>query len=819
MASPTSRPARPRRRWGRTLFIVVLALLGLLVVVLAILPSVLSLERVKEQIVARAEDALHRKVTLGQVHLQIWTGLGAGLEQVTISNPAGWQSPHFAKIDTLSVKVAFLSLLQGKMEVSKLILRDGDLVIERDAQGRMNYDDLIAPSPDTAGTSTSPAPQETPSGGSPSEHLRVSKVILQDVDIAFIDRMVVSGQTLTTSAQDVQINVANIGLNTPIDFSLSTALLTEGDHNIQVQGQLGPLPETLAFDLVPLRVTLKITALQLAPLLPYMGPEPALTAGQLDADITAAGALGSALDIDGAVSLAQVVLRDSTGTGSPTALPNVTLKHDMTLNIAPALLQLTEANLDLAALQITLKGTIHHFMTTPHLDLQLATTDFDSAAVLQHLPMLAVALPKPASVAGKLRIEGTIKGKPDDLHTHTQISTPALLVKSGTFSGAKTGDGLLLDLRDMQTILAARLASQQPPDVHLHLKTKRLVFDQQTPQAVASTSGPAATEGAASKPASSSPAPPINLRGSVSITDGRIKNLAFQNLAGNFSLIEGLLKSAQSLKTFGGAIQGQVQANLAQAQPDYTLNVKVASLNAGNVVNAFTAVPNVLFGLLNTDLQFRDKGLTWDAISKTLTGTGKVQLNELKLTSFDLMPKLVQGLDQVSRLVGFTIPADLAQRSFDTMKATLQVKQGKIYSDDLKLWGPDLEFLGKGFLGLDRSLQFDGTAVLLGKLARSLGKHAAFLQDKEGRIHLPLAVQGTVTQPRITLNEQHLLTLAQKSLGKKVEEKAGKELQNVLDKVLPGMKPGKESATANDAQKSDPAKQIDKVLKGLFKRQ
>jgi hypothetical protein len=195
------------------------------------------------------------------------------------------------------------------------------------------------------------------------------------------------------------------------------------------------------------------------------------------------------------------------------------------------------------------------------------------------------------------------------------------------------------------------------------------------------------------------------------------------------------------------------------------------------------------------------------------------------------MPKLVKSLDAVGTVAGFAVPDDLADRSFDAMKATLRLKQGKIYSDDVKLWGPDLELLGQGFLGLDQSLQFDGAALLLGKLAQSFGKKASFLLDQEGRIRLPLAIQGTVTQPNIALSESSLLDLARKALTGKVEQQATKELGKILDKAVPGLgsdilpgggvpaAPGGAQTDQEEQKKEDePLKQLEKGLKGLFKK-
>lgn len=73
-------------------------------------------------------------------------------------------------------------------------------------------------------------------------------------------------------------------------------------------------------------------------------------------------------------------------------------------------------------------------------------------------------------------------------------------------------------------------------------------------------------------------------------------------------------------------------------------------------------------------------------------------------------------------------------------------------------------------------------------------------------------------QPRIALNENHLADLAQRTLTQKVKEKAGKDVQNLIDKVLPGAKTGAKPAQGDSPAAPSPLKGLDKTLKGLFKR-
>jgi hypothetical protein len=530
-----------------------------------------------------------------------------------------------------------------------------------------------------------------------------------------------------------------------------------------------------------------------------------------------------------------------TAEGTLVSLPKAQFAQESTLDMAKAVLQLTMARLDLEPLQATLQGTVRDFTSTPQFDLDLSTNTFAPGEVLPQLPILVAALPEPTKVQGDLRLEAKVQGTPSDLRATTRVTTDTLTLQSGSLQEASQQGGMRLKTTKMQANLKTHLANPRPPEVDLELRANSLLFDQ---QAGASSESPQPAPGPSPAPT----APPLNLRGNVNIAKGRVQQFRFEKLQADLSLLNGLLKSVQTFRMYGGSYEGQVQANLAQAAPEYTMQVKLAGLNAGKAVNELTSVHDVLLGKLNTDLNLSGKGFTWEAISTTLTGQGKVQINDLKVTTLDLMPKLTAGLQTVSALTGFTVPANLAERSFDTLRSTLRIVEGKIHSDDLKLWGPDVELTGTGFLGLDKSLKFEGIAFLLGELANSFGPRAAFLKDEEGRIALPLAVQGSITRPQVALNESYLAEAAKKALTKGLLEKgAGKELQkllnqdtlekgeapekalqNVLEQALPGKsteptssKRGRkktDKTQQEDTREQAPQQSLEKTLKGLFKQ-
>jgi hypothetical protein len=512
-------------------------------------------------------------------------------------------------------------------------------------------------------------------------------------------------------------------------------------------------------------------------------------------------------------STSQIEMRNivvSRADGASMTFPKASLSQTSRIDQRQSVLHLAEARLQLPPVDATLKGSIRNFAATPQLDLQLATKPMDVGKLMAQIPMLADALPAPHKTEGQIRLQGVVKGTPARLQSEIKLGLDQLAVRSGTFNGAKAGDGLRFETDQTRATLGVQLAPARPAEVSLNLHAKRLLFDQVAEPAASQPPAP-------SQPAAAAKPPPLNLRGKLTIDQGQFKQLQFRQMVAQLTLIDGLLKSTQTFKMYGGAYNGKMQADLTRAKPDYQLQVRLADVKADHLINDMTSVNNVLLGILNTELAFSGRGLTWPSISKTLTGTATVNIDKLKLTTLDLMPKLTLGLQSAGKIAGFSVPAGLGERSFDALQGGFRVAKGKLQTDNLKLLGKDVEVYSKGTLGLDQSLDFQGTAFLLGALADQLGKKASFLLDKQGRVKLPFVVRGSVTQPKIIPDDKYLLELAKKSLLGKATKETGKQLEKLLDKPLLGKPEPQKPAKAEEGQTKEPEEALKKGLKGLLR--
>ncbi|MCP5412748.1 MAG: AsmA family protein [Alphaproteobacteria bacterium] len=114
--------------------------LVLVILVLAILPFVISVDTYRGAIERAAHDATGRTLKIaGPMRLTIFPEIGIAAEDVHFSNMAGGHAPDMASIGAMRLSVATLPLLTGKIRVSSITLDQPVINLEADAQGRTNW--------------------------------------------------------------------------------------------------------------------------------------------------------------------------------------------------------------------------------------------------------------------------------------------------------------------------------------------------------------------------------------------------------------------------------------------------------------------------------------------------------------------------------------------------------------------------------------------------------------------------------------------------------------------------------------------------------
>ena len=114
--------------------------LGLLLVAALVVPFLVPNQVYKQQIESAATNALGRTVVVeGDVDLSIFPRISASVDGVTIANPDGFSRENTVEAGSLRGDVKWGPLLSRKVEVAQITFVDADVLLERRADGAVNW--------------------------------------------------------------------------------------------------------------------------------------------------------------------------------------------------------------------------------------------------------------------------------------------------------------------------------------------------------------------------------------------------------------------------------------------------------------------------------------------------------------------------------------------------------------------------------------------------------------------------------------------------------------------------------------------------------
>ncbi len=191
-----------------------LALVLLLGAAVVILMTVVDPNDYKPQIVEAAQKQLGRELVIEQdIQLSVFPWLGLDIGGVRLGNAPGFEAEWFAEVERLGVKAKLLPLLSKQIEVDTLILRGLRLNLEKNAQGKTNWEDL-------AGAADAPATeQEAPAASDSAPALQVQGIQIEDARIVWDDRQ--AGQQYTLDGVRLVTGSLTPGAEVPIEAAVS----------------------------------------------------------------------------------------------------------------------------------------------------------------------------------------------------------------------------------------------------------------------------------------------------------------------------------------------------------------------------------------------------------------------------------------------------------------------------------------------------------------------------------------------------------------------------------------------------------------------
>ncbi len=245
------------------------------------------------------------------------------------------------------------------------------------------------------------------------------------------------------------------------------------------------------------------------------------------------------------------------------------------------------------------------------------------------------------------------------------------------------------------------------------------------------------------------PGAPIlpNATGEGRVTVARLKNqkLDVSDVGARVRLEPGILSVPEfSMRAYGGTAIGNARFDLTDpARPAYAVKTQVDSLEADDVLAAWTPIKGLLHGSLGTTLDLSGSGLTPDDMKRTITAIGLALVADGTLGPGPV-------LEAVARYT--RIPA-LKQLRFKDGRVPFRIERGRVVTDPVLIDGPHGEWRMVGSVGFDGTLDYAVSATLPQEVVQRLGATSALaagaLSDPQGRMFLDLRLTGTATAPQI----------------------------------------------------------------------
>jgi AsmA protein len=229
-----------------------IAFVLLLGVVLS-LPFLIDLNKYQDQYKPLIEDALNRKVTLGDIRLTIWPRIGARVAGFAVQDDPTFGSSPFTSLTSLDVGVKLMPLLSGKVEVEEITLRDPVVTVIKNKNGVLNVS--------TIGRKGVAMP-ETPSRAP----IPSAEGPLKILALLAVDRVSITGGKLTYRdlsatkpteyiVQDMELLLQSVRLGQTPSLHFR-ALVQPFNLPVRLDGTLGPLKESEDIDAINLLLAL-----------------------------------------------------------------------------------------------------------------------------------------------------------------------------------------------------------------------------------------------------------------------------------------------------------------------------------------------------------------------------------------------------------------------------------------------------------------------------------------------------------------------------------------------------------------------------------
>jgi AsmA protein len=831
---------------------------GVIIMILAILPFAVDLNKYKGTILTQVRTYINRPVDFDSISLTILTGLGAEIKGLRIADDPSFAKVDFIKLDRVKVKVALLPLLQKKIKVREVVLNEPVINVIRNSSGVLNFKNLLVPKPEEK-------PKAPKPGGLAA--LLVSNAKIRKGVFSFQDDKLKPGAKPFTIS-DIDLDAQDISFTKPVSFSLTAAVMSK-KQNLKLKGTVGPMPEGGKLEQTLVDLSFSLEELPLAAL-PVKMP---VQSGTMKIDFSAKGALN-----DKIVSKAQAAFKDIVIGGQQKAKAaglSGSLSSDFTLNYNQERLLIQNGLFDLNKEKGTFSGSVVNLKTTPAWDIKLKSDHFTPAPILEQLPMFAGMIPGKLNLTGPASFSVATAGNKEAFQLNANTDMRGMGITFGKFFdkpanipmnfsssismkkdmtqitafdmvvGAITakGSGLIQKVQDKShfsigiqtdpvqlqaaqnfipmlqsfkpngsiTIKATIVGGASPFAMNIQASSDRLGLVLSDKPGGKMISGPMTADlsGISLNVDALKKEKAMSVNGTIKAARGSVINVSFKTLASAFTYGNDRFQvNSFNLAALKGSIQGSASYNLKNK--NWTASPAFNGVEAANILDILNNFKGVFSGIISGNL--KAQGIAGAPALDNLGAQANLTIKNGEWKNFDLagtVLKSLTGIQGLPAVLGLSSSAQQYQSTkFESLSTGIDLRHKVINVGSMQLVNissgsqSDIDAKLNGTISMDTNqLNLKGQVILPKKSSQRLGgKTEAFtaIMDDQKRIVLPLTITGNLKKPTPSVDTRTLKDAFIKYYSNKLLEKG-------LKKLPPGTEEG--------------GKAVEDLLRGIFKKQ
>jgi AsmA protein len=234
-----------------------------------------------------------------------------------------------------------------------------------------------------------------------------------------------------------------------------------------------------------------------------------------------------------------------------------------------------------------------------------------------------------------------------------------------------------------------------------------------------------------------------------------------------------------SASLYDGTLGGGVAVDLSGTMPRYRLDAALAALDVAPLLADYDPeLAGLLRGLLSGNLSLTTAGYEMTDLLTAARGTGSLELTDGSLSSFSALAHIASLLEMAGgRGIG------REETPFEYLRGTYSIADGKARTDDLVLHAVDLDLNGKGWIGLDATLDLAVTARFSEEATRGMvdkTSRLASFTDSSGRLVVHLRVDGNLAEPRFGVDTRQQADQLKEQQKDRLEKKLRDRLLDAL---------------------------------------